>query len=69
LQRHFAIKRLATGPQVHCAEQGDPGGHALDFAPGWPDWKRPERVASDLDAFLRAAYALLPGGPGARVLG
>jgi hypothetical protein len=40
--------------QVHRAEQGDPGGHALVFVPGWPDWKRPERVASDLDAFLPA---------------
>lgn len=33
----FAATRLATGPQIHYAEHGDPGGEAVVFLHGWPD--------------------------------
>jgi pimeloyl-ACP methyl ester carboxylesterase len=47
-----ATTRLATGPLIHFAEQGDPGGEALIFVHGWPDsWSSWSRV-----------FALLPDG-------
>jgi non-heme chloroperoxidase len=36
-QLRFATTRLATGPQVHYAEQGDGDGEAIVFLHGWPD--------------------------------
>jgi non-heme chloroperoxidase len=33
----FAITRLATGPQVHYAEQGDPDGETILFLPAYAD--------------------------------
>ena len=33
----FSTARLATGPRLHYAEQGAPGGHAILFLHGWPD--------------------------------
>jgi len=33
----FATTRLATGPQIHYAEQGDLAGEAIVFVHGWPD--------------------------------
>jgi non-heme chloroperoxidase len=36
-QLRFATTRLASGPQVHYAEQGDPDGEAIVFVHGWPD--------------------------------
>jgi pimeloyl-ACP methyl ester carboxylesterase len=33
----FATARLATGPQLHYAEQGEPEGQAVIFLHGWPD--------------------------------
>src|SRR5215211_6830812 len=36
---------LATGPKVHYAEQGDPGGEAIVFVHGWPhSWYSFSRV-------------------------
>jgi hypothetical protein len=34
---HFATTAVATGPLLHYAEQGAPGGEALLFIHGWPD--------------------------------
>ena len=36
-QLRSATTRLASGPQVHYAEQGDPDGEAIVFVHGWPD--------------------------------
>jgi non-heme chloroperoxidase len=33
----FATTRLATGPKIHYAEQGDPGGEAIVFLPAYAD--------------------------------
>jgi pimeloyl-ACP methyl ester carboxylesterase len=33
----FGTARLATGPALHYAEQGDPGREAVLFIHGWPD--------------------------------
>ena len=33
----FGSTRLATGPQLHYAERGDPDGQAILFLHGWPD--------------------------------
>jgi pimeloyl-ACP methyl ester carboxylesterase len=33
----FATTRLAAGPQVHYAEQGDPSGEPIIFVHGGPD--------------------------------
>ena len=33
----FETARLATGPQLHYATQGDSGGEAIVFLHGWPD--------------------------------
>jgi non-heme chloroperoxidase len=54
----FATARLATGPQVHYAEQGDPGGEPIVFLPAYADsWFSCSRV-----------LALLPGRYHALVL-
>ena len=46
-QLRFATTRLATGPQVHYAEHGDPGREAIIFLHGWPDsWFSFSRVLS-----------------------
>jgi pimeloyl-ACP methyl ester carboxylesterase len=50
-----ATTRLATGPLIHFAEQGDPGGEALIFVHGWPDsWFSWSRVLALLPASYRA---------------
>ena len=57
-QLRFATKRLATGPLVHYAEQGDPNGEVLLFIHGWPDsWFSFSRVLPLLPTRFRA-YAL-----------
>jgi non-heme chloroperoxidase len=57
-QLRFATKRLGTGPLVHYAEQGDPGGEVLVFVHGWPDsWFSFSRLLPLLPARYRA-YAL-----------
>ena len=33
----FQTARLATGVEIHYAEQGDPGGEVMLFLHGWPD--------------------------------
>src|SRR5262245_12514202 len=33
----FATTRLATGPRLHYAEQGDAAGEPILFLHGWPD--------------------------------
>ena len=33
----FATQRLASGPQIHYGEQGDPGGAPVVFLPGYTD--------------------------------
>jgi non-heme chloroperoxidase len=54
----FATTRLATGPLIHYAEQGDPSGEALIFVHGWPDsWGSFSRVLALLPAAYHA-YAL-----------
>ena len=41
----FATSRLATGPQVHYAEQGDPGGETIVLLPAYADsWFSYSRV-------------------------
>jgi non-heme chloroperoxidase len=41
----FATARLATGPQLHYAEQGDPGGEPILFLPAYADsWFSYRRV-------------------------
>jgi non-heme chloroperoxidase len=47
----FATARLASGPEVHYAEQGDPDGEAIVFVHGWPDsWFSFSRVLALLPA-------------------
>jgi non-heme chloroperoxidase len=36
-ESRFATTRLATGPQVHYAEQGDPSGEAIVLLPAYAD--------------------------------
>jgi non-heme chloroperoxidase len=44
-QLRFATARLASGPRVHYAEQGDPGGEAIVFLPAYTDsWFSYSRV-------------------------
>lgn len=51
----FATVPLATGPRLHCAEQGDPRGEAVVFLHGWPDsWFSFSRVLPLLPEHLRA---------------
>ena len=57
-QLRFASKRSATGPLVHYAEQGHPGGEVRLFVHGWPDsWFSFSRVLPLLPAGYHA-YAL-----------
>ncbi len=52
---HFATTAVATGPLLHYAEQGDPGGEALLFIHGWPDsWFSFSRVLPLLPAAYHA---------------
>jgi len=45
----FADIRIATGPRLHYAEQGNAGGEAIVFLHGWPDsWFSFSRVAEKL---------------------
>lgn len=45
----FATARLATGPRVHYAEQGDLAGEPIVFIHGWPDsWFSFSRVLAHL---------------------
>jgi non-heme chloroperoxidase len=60
----FATTRLATGPQVHYAEQGDPGGEPILFLPAYADsWFSYSRVLPLLPA-RDHAYALDQRGHG-----
>jgi non-heme chloroperoxidase len=60
----FAITRLATGPQVHYAEQGDPDGETILFLPAYADsWFSYSRVLPLLPARYHA-YALDQRGHG-----
>ena len=50
----FATLPLATGPQLHYAEQGNAAGDAIVFLHGWPDsWFSFSRVAELLPAKYR----------------
>ena len=58
-QLRFATMRLATGPLVHYAEQGDPGGETLVFVHGYPDsWFSFSRLLPLLDPARYRAYAI-----------
>ncbi|HEV2931473.1 MAG TPA: alpha/beta hydrolase [Propionibacteriaceae bacterium] len=60
----FATTRLATGPQVHYAEQGDPDGEPVLFLPAYADsWFSYSRVLPLLPARSHA-YALDQRGHG-----
>jgi non-heme chloroperoxidase len=59
-----ATARLATGPQVHYAEQGDPGGEPIVFLPAYADsWFSYSRVLALLPARYHA-FALDQRGHG-----
>jgi non-heme chloroperoxidase len=61
----LATTRLATGPQVHYAEQGEAGGKALLLLHGWPDsWFSFSRVMPLLAAKGCHVYALSQRGFG-----
>jgi len=63
-QLRFATTRLATGPQVHYAEQGDPGGDPIVFIhPHADSWFSFSRVLSLLPARYHA-YAVDQRGHG-----
>jgi pimeloyl-ACP methyl ester carboxylesterase len=50
----FGKLRLATGPEVHYAEQGDGNGAPIVFLHGWPDsWFSFTRVAERIPATYR----------------
>jgi non-heme chloroperoxidase len=54
----FVTRRLATGPRLHYAERGDPGGESIVFIHGWPDsWFSYSRVLALLPATYHA-YAI-----------
>jgi non-heme chloroperoxidase len=60
----FATARLASGPQVHYAEQGDPGGDPILFLPAYADsWFSYSRVLALLPARYHA-YAMDQRGHG-----
>jgi non-heme chloroperoxidase len=60
----FATQRLASGPRVHYAEQGDPGGEPIVFLPGYTDsWFSYSRVLSLLPTRYHA-YAVDQRGHG-----
>jgi pimeloyl-ACP methyl ester carboxylesterase len=51
----FGRARLRTGPELHYAEQGDPGGEAILFLHGWPDsWFSFSRVLALVPAQYHA---------------
>ena len=51
----FNTARLANGPALHYAEQGEPGGSAILFLHGWPDsWFSFSRMLPLLPARYRA---------------
>jgi non-heme chloroperoxidase len=51
----FANIRIATGPLLHYAEQGNAGGEAIVFLHGWPDsWFSFSRVAEWIPEGYRA---------------
>jgi non-heme chloroperoxidase len=51
----FETTRLATGPRLHYAEQGDPDGRPIVFLHGWPDsWFSFSRVTLLLPPRLHA---------------
>jgi non-heme chloroperoxidase len=63
-QLRFATTRLATGPRVHYAEQGDPGGEPIVFLPAYTDsWFSYSRVLPLLPARYHA-YAVDQRGHG-----
>jgi non-heme chloroperoxidase len=63
-QLRFATTRLATGPRVHYAEQGDPRGASIVFLPAYTDsWFSYSRVLPLLPARYHA-YALDQRGHG-----
>jgi non-heme chloroperoxidase len=63
-QLRFATTRLATGPRVHYAEQGDPGGTPIVFLPAYTDsWFSYSRVLPILPARYHA-YAVDQRGHG-----
>ena len=54
-QLRFATTRLASGPRVYYAEQGDLDGEAIVFVHGWPDsWFSFSRVLALLPARYHA---------------
>jgi pimeloyl-ACP methyl ester carboxylesterase len=60
----FATTRLATGPQVHYTEQGDPGGEPIVFLPAYADsWFSYSRVLPLLPTRYHA-YAMDQRGHG-----
>jgi non-heme chloroperoxidase len=60
----FATARLATGPQLHYAEQGDPGGQPILLLPAYADsWFSYSRVLPVLPARYHA-YAVDQRGHG-----
>ncbi len=60
----FGTARLASGPQVHYAEQGDPGGEPILFLPAYADsWFSYSRVLPLLPARYHA-YAMDQRGHG-----
>ena len=57
-QLRFATTRLGSGPLVHYAEQGDPGGAPIIFLPAYTDsWFSYSRVLPLLSGHYHA-YAL-----------
>jgi non-heme chloroperoxidase len=63
-QLRFATTRLGSGPRVHYAEQGDPGGEPIVFLPAYTDsWFSYSRVLPLLPARYHA-YALDQRGHG-----
>jgi pimeloyl-ACP methyl ester carboxylesterase len=54
-QLRFATQRLASGPRLHYAEQGDPAGEAIVFLPAYTDsWFSYSRVLPLLPARYHA---------------
>ena len=63
-QLRFATTRLGSGPRVHYAEQGDPGGAPIIFLPAYTDsWFSYSRVLPLLPGHYHA-YALDQRGHG-----
>ena len=63
-QLRFATTRLGSGPRVHYAEQGDPGGAPIIFLPAYTDsWFSYSRVLPQLPGRYHA-YALDQRGHG-----